>query len=217
MRRSVEQTCPAAQPVGLTRWHEARLRTLLGDSARKILPAIRQGISEFLAVELSDRRTKAIQRKQSRYAAAIAKKIRTTAADLKAQLKHADVRKPSMADLASDDVGFRLRLDDVDPARSLDALISRAAEWERTALQQAKGKPGRKQGSRRHFASWIARLFVKHEIPLRKSKPGKFAQTLLIVYEAAGLNVLTVYPDVVYAIERISAGTSKPSTNKKPE
>lgn len=84
-------------------------------------------------------------------------------------------------------------------------LVQQATAWRRRAHLDTIGRKGRNVGIRRYLATWTGRQLRLLDVPLSGGREGKFARTLLLVYELAGVQIPTeVYADVRYAIKMLA-------------
>ena len=68
-------------------------------------------------------------------------------------------------------------------------LAAEAKEWERVARMQARRRPGRDSGIRRHLARWVGYQLAREGITLTTTKSGCWARVLAVMNRAVGLGV----------------------------
>ena len=68
-------------------------------------------------------------------------------------------------------------------------LAAEAKEWEAAARMQARRRPGRDSGIRRHLARWVGQQLAREGIRLTTTKSGCWARVLSVMNHAVGVSV----------------------------
>lgn len=83
---------------------------------------------------------------------------------------------------------------------TLKAVATAVRTWESRAALDVPRKPGRKIGDRVQLAEWVGIRLARAGVRLTKSADGTWAQTVSVMYEAAGVKVpQSLYPDIAAA------------------
>jgi len=184
------------RPV-LNRPQRAELQLVLEDKYEELLPLLEQGVCDYRAgLTLSDGREEA--RKHAEAAAAFERcshrflqaleavlPIAQEACSLK-YIPSTSTGLPSPARTMSDLVTLRWVTGDKTRA-VLDELITDTRAWKDQASRFGRRKRGRQTGDRPVLAEWVGIKLARANIRLTKGADGRWARTLIVVYEAAGV------------------------------
>ena len=184
------------RPV-LNRLQRADLQLILKDKYEELLPLLEQGVCDYRAgLTLSDGREEA--RKHAEAAAAFERSSHRFLQSLEAVLPIAQ-RACSLKYIPSTSTGLpssartlsdllTLRWVTGDKSRAvLQELITDTRAWKDQARRFGRRKRGRKTGGRLRLAEWVGIRLARADIRLTKGADGRWARTLGVVYEAAGV------------------------------